>query len=92
MDTNTYSELVGKQLFIRTVTYHLIGRVRAVKGSFVELEDASWVADSGRFGALLKDGQWGSSAEVERVGEAWVNLDSVTDMFPWGHELPQATR
>lgn len=26
---------------------------------------------------------------VEPVGQAFVNLESVTDMFPWKHALPK---
>lgn len=81
---------VGKAYFIRTVTYHLIGRVTAVPqhgqiGSFIRLEGASWVADSGRFMQALQDGKLN---EVEPCGEAFVNIESITDAFPWKHELP----
>lgn len=79
----------GDKVFVRTVTYHLIGEVEStvvVEGvSFVKLAQASWVADSGRFHTALADG---TLNEVEPVGEAWVNLASITDMFPWKHALP----
>lgn len=75
----------GKSYFIRTVTYHLVGRVKAIKGNFMELTDASWVADSGRFTQCIKDG---TLSEVEPVGTALVNMDSIVDAFPWGHDLP----
>ncbi len=26
---------------------------------------------------------------VEPVGEGWVNVNSITDMFPWKHKLPE---
>ncbi len=71
--------------FFRTVTYHLVGRVVDQEGHFIELSDASWVADSGRFMDALKSG---ILKEVEPVGTAYMNLDSVVDFFPWVHELP----
>jgi hypothetical protein len=75
----------GKSYFFRTVTYHLIGKVAKIEGNFVHLKDASWVADSGRFMQAIKEG---NLMEVEPVGDAFLNLDSVTDAFPWAHPLP----
>jgi uncharacterized Fe-S cluster-containing protein len=79
------TKLVGTEVFIRTVTYHLVGRVKSFDGAFFELEDASWVADSGRFHQAIKDG---TLNEVEPVGVAFVNVGAITDMFPWTHALP----
>jgi hypothetical protein len=77
---------IGKSYFIRTVTYHLIGKVTAIKAGFLILADASWVADSGRFMNAIKNG---SLNEVEPVGDAIVNLAAITDAFPWVHTLPK---
>ena len=78
-------DMVGQKYFFRSVTYHLVGRVKSVIGNFVCLEGASWVADSGRFYNAIKDG---SLSEVEPVGDAYLNMDTVTDFFPWIHPLP----
>ena len=78
-------DFVGKKLFIRTVTYHLVGEVVKKVANFLQLKNASWIADSGRFMGAIKDG---TLSEVEPVGDAWVNLNSVVDMFPWKHSLP----
>ncbi len=80
---------IGKKLFIRTVTYHLVGEVKSVVAGMFELADASWVADSGRFMNALKTG---TLNEVEPVGRCWVRLSSVTDMFPWNHALPTSQK
>lgn len=85
-DVSQIKDFVGQKLFIRTVTYHLTGRVTKVVGNLIELEDAAWIASSGRFANAIKSG---SLDEVEPVGRAWVNLGSVVDMFPWNHALPQ---
>ena len=85
-ELNTYDDMVGKKFFFRTVTYHLVGKVEKLTGSFLELSDASWIADSGRFMGAIKNG---TLSEVEPVGTAFVNLNSVTDFFPWKHELPK---
>ena len=85
IDISTLDDLVGQKLFIRTVTYHMTGRVVKRMGTFIQLEEASWIADSGRFSDAIKKGELD---EVEPVGTAWVNLSSVVDFFPWKHELP----
>ena len=84
-DVAELDDFIGKKLFIRTVTYHLVGEVTARVGSLFQLKDASWVADSGRFMQAIKDGE---IDEVEPVGDAWVNTDAVVDIFPWRHALP----
>lgn len=77
---------VGQAYFIRTVTYHLVGKLTAIQAGFLVLTDASWIADSGRFMSAIKDG---SLSEVEPVGDAIVNIAAITDAFPWAHTLPK---
>lgn len=80
---------IGKSYFIRTVTYHLIGKVKEIKGAFLVLEDASWIADSGRFHKAISEGVLD---EVEPVEDAIVNMESITDAFEWKHELPRKAK
>jgi hypothetical protein len=86
VDISTLDDLVGQKLYIRTVTYHMTGKVVKRMGAFIQLEDAAWIADSGRFMNAIKEG---TLDEVEPVGIMWVNLSSVVDFFPWRHKLPQ---
>jgi hypothetical protein len=77
---------VGKKYFIRTVTMYQVGRVANVSDKFVTLEDAAWVADTGRFTNALKDGKF---KEVEPVtGLYRVSLGSIIDFVDWNHSLP----
>jgi len=85
IDISSMQDLVGKSFFFRTVTYHLVGKVVKVYGNIIALETASWVADSGRFMNAIKEGKL---SEVEPVGTAYLNFNSVTDFFPWKHALP----
>lgn len=89
IDISTLDDLVGQKLFIRTVTYHMTGKVTKRMGAFIQLEDAAWIADSGRFSTALKTGDL---SEVEPVGTMWVNLSSVVDFFPWKHALPKEVK
>jgi len=87
-DIEEWGHMIGKKFFFRTVTYHAVGRVVkwiSCEENFIELSDASWVADSGRFMNAIKEGVL---SEVEPVGTMWINLNSVVDFFPWKHDLP----
>jgi hypothetical protein len=89
LELESLDELVGQKWFFRTVTYHLVGKVKKRLGSFVILQDASWIANSGRFMQAIKDGVLN---EIEPVGDALLNLNTVTDAFPWKHKLPKAQK
>ena len=70
---------IGKEYFFRTVTYHLTGRLVDIVGKFLVLEDAAWIADSGRFNKFFTDPT--SELEVEPFGDRLVslNIDSIVD-------------
>jgi hypothetical protein len=76
---------VGEKYYIRTVTHHQTGKVKAIVGKFLILEQAAWIADSGRFMNAILDGKLD---EVEPVKEAIVNTDTIIDAFVWQHDLP----
>lgn len=77
---------IGEKYYIRTVTHHQTGRVKEIVGKFLILEQAAWIADSGRFmNAILE----GKLDEVEPVKEAIVNTDTIIDAFLWEFDLPK---
>ncbi len=81
-----YSWLVGKSIFTRTCTYHYTGRVKEIKGQFLVLEKAAWIADSGMFHNALKKEEFG---EVEPyINDVYVNIDSIVDFTCIG-KLPR---
>ena len=82
-------DMVGKKFFFRTVTFHILGEVTGFFGSVVQLKDASWIADSGRFNECIKNG---TLNEVEPLGEWHVNTQTVTDFGPWRHQLPKEVK
>lgn len=78
---------VGQSYFIRTVTYFATGRVQAIVGNFLVLEDAAWIADTGRFREAIMKGILNEIEPVEVT--MYVNLGSITDAFDWKHKLPR---
>jgi hypothetical protein len=82
--------LIGKNVFVRTVTYHYTGRLVSTEGGFLELADAAWVADSGYFSRALSGG---SLNEVEPYpGTCFVSTAAVVDLSEWLHELPRSVK
>jgi hypothetical protein len=54
---------VGRTYVIRTVTMIQLGKLTAVYPQELVLEDASWIADAGRFANFLKDPELRSESE-----------------------------
>ena len=87
IELTSFDDLLGKAVFIRTVTYHYLGKFKKRVGNFMQLEKASWVADSGRFSDFLKSGLQANS-EIEPMGTTLINTEVIIDITPWRHELP----
>ncbi len=86
----THSLPVGKKVFIRTVTMHYTGRIATITDYDLVLEDAAWIADSGRFANAL---QTGELSEVEPFpGAAIIPLGCIVDVSEWAHDLPREVR
>ena len=80
---------VGKAYYVRTVTYHLVGRLEKMVGNFMvfERDTISWVAEGERFMQCINDG---ALREVEPVKvQGGVNVYAITDYFEWVHALPR---
>lgn len=77
---------VGRAYFIRTVTRYQVGRVASMSDKFVVLEDAAWIADTGRFSDALKSGEF---SEVEPVqGQYRIAIGAIVDFVDWSGKLP----
>jgi len=91
VEINTYEDLIGKKVFLRTVTYHLLGEVTKIIGDLIFLKNTTWVADSGKFSDAIKNG-FSTAAELEYIGDWFVNSKSLTDGGFWKHKLPTKTQ
>lgn len=68
----------GKNYLIRTVTMAISGKVKGTVGDFLVLEQAAWVADTGRFNEALRDQN--KFNEVEPfLNDCIVSLGSIVD-------------
>ncbi len=85
VDISNYDGFVGKTVFFRTVTNYWVGKIVKRIGSIYQLEKASWIPDTGRFGECIKTGEF---KEIEYVGNWNINFDSVVDFGMWKYSLP----
>ena len=69
---------IGKNYFIRTVTMIDVGRLVRVTEHELVLEDAAWIADTGRFTQALEKVQFGE-VELFPTGEVIIGRGSVID-------------
>ena len=81
---------VGDKLFVRTVTYFMTGQVREIVGAFLVMEQAAWVADTGRFMDALDSSNF-SEVEPFPSGSAILNTNAIIDASPI-NDLPTVQR
>lgn len=78
----------GKKYFIRTVTNYLTGRLVDVTEQELVIEDAAWIADTGRFADALKKATF-KEVEPYPDGPVIVGRGSVIDACEWSGDLPR---
>jgi hypothetical protein len=87
MANKNHSFEVGKAYLIRTVTMYYTGRLAEVTETDLLLEDAAWIADTGRFHNVLETGSFN---EVEPfVSPVIVSRGCIVDATVWRHPLPR---
>lgn len=69
---------IGANYLIRTVTMIDTGRVIAASHQYVILEDAAWIADTGRFSDALKKCQF-NEVEPFPSGQVILNATAIID-------------
>jgi len=79
----------GKSVFIRTVTSYYTGRVVRATRSYFVLDQAAWIASTGRFADAMKTGDF---SEVEPYPDGClvrVARGAIVDVTDWPHPLPR---
>jgi hypothetical protein len=82
--------VIGEQYLIRTVTMMQTGRLVYIDNHELVLEDAAWIADSGRFSDALKNGSFN---EVEPFdSEVIIGRAAIVDAAPYKNKLPRSQK
>lgn len=82
---------VGNAVLIRTVTLYYTGRIVSVTADEILIEDAAWIADTGRYSTALREGALG---EIESYPDGVVSIGrgAVIDVADWSHPLPRTVK
>ena len=86
---------VGASYLIRTVTHIYTGRVVAIGAHSVQLEQAAWIADTGRFADAVASGpQALNSSEIEPFGvrRPYVHFGAMVDHVEIDWSLPETQK
>ena len=70
---------IGKQWIIETATKYYVGDVVAVTDTEIVLEQAAWLADTGRFNEFMKTGV---PSELEPCGVVIVSRGAIVASLP----------
>lgn len=76
---------IGKKYLVRTVTMIQLGILKWVGPKEIVLENASWVADTGRFNNALKNGEVKENEPF--VNDVIIGRGAICDMTEWSREL-----
>lgn len=87
---NSTSIKEGKQYLIRCVTLYYTGRVKAITDTDIVLEDAAWIADTGRFNECLKEGKFNEVEPFE--DDVILPRGGIIDMTEFKHKLPRTVK
>ena len=82
----------GRAYLVRTVTNYFSGRLLGIYEHELVLENAAWIADTGRFSEALKTGVM---SEVEPIpGQVIIGRGAIVDACEWpeGKPLPDAVK
>ena len=85
---------IGTAYLFRTIGYHWLGRVTAITGKFLTLDDATWVADTGRFNEALlgKLAELPQSELEPSPRPVHINADHITDAVEYPYQLPKGVK
>ena len=85
-----YKKAIGENVFIMTVTFFYIGKIKSVTDKFITLEKATWIAETGRLTEFLKNGNYNEGEVL--LNDLDINLDSIVASTKYLHSLPTKSK
>lgn len=81
---------IGKSYLFRLVTHYWIGRIEAIYATEIEIADAAWIPDTGRFSESIKNG---SVEEAEPIADhVVIGRGAIVDCCAWTHPIPNKVK
>ena len=87
-----YSELVGENVFIRTVTHHYTGRLIEERAGVIILANAAWIAGDGRFSNAMNKGELDEVEPYHPDQLVRISKGAILDLSIWLFELPDRVK
>lgn len=81
---------VGNAVLIRAVTLYYTGRIVEITKDEIVIEDAAWIADTGRFENALRTGVVNETEPF--IKPVAVGRGAIVDVTFWDHALPRAVK
>lgn len=76
---------VGECYFVKTVSDYYLGRLVSLTHDWMEMTEASWIPDTGRFNEFIRTGQ---PRENEPMAHGClISIGAITAVSPWPHPL-----
>ncbi len=82
---------IGKVYMVRGVTMYQVGRLVSIDQHELILEDAAWIADTGRFNEAVKSGVF-NEVEPYAAKRIAVGRGQISDAFELSIDLPLGVR
>lgn len=80
---------IGKNYFIRTVTYHFVGHLLKVTDKELVLDNMSWIAVDGRFSNAMKGEGFSEQEPYKPESEIIIGRGSLIDASIYNYDLPK---
>ncbi len=83
---------IGEKYMIRTVTMFFTGRLVAVYDDELVIEDAAWIADTGRWNNALRTGEFNEVEPFLDDDDVIVSRGAIIDVVRINFDLPREIR
>ena len=83
---------LGQNYFVRAVTHYYTGKLVELTEHELVLEDAAWIADTGRFSDAMQSGEFSEVEPYPDGVKVLVMRGAVVDASEWRHALPRSRK
>lgn len=80
---------IGKEYLFQTVTHYVTGRLVNYDEHEFWVEDAAWIADTGRLADALKTGALNEVEPYPASSTVAIGRGALVVAIPWDHPLPR---
>ncbi len=87
-EAHPYADLIGKAIFVRTVTFYYVARLKKVYSKELVLEHVCWIPDTGRFNDCIKSGNFDEVEPFNLKKDVLIGRGSIIDFTEWNFDLP----